>query len=68
MHVWFERTRMVLQLLRAGVAVLHSDADALWFKNPVRAISPHTPTHPTTPAHMRARTTFALRAVVVGLH
>ena len=35
MHVWFERTRLALQLLRAGVAVLHSDSDALWFKNPL---------------------------------
>lgn len=35
MHVWFERMRVVYQLLALKYAVLHSDADALWLKNPL---------------------------------
>ena len=35
MHVWFERVRAVQHLLQLGYTVVHSDADALWFKNPL---------------------------------
>jgi hypothetical protein len=35
MHVWFERTRAVQHLLQLGYTVVHTDADALWFKDPL---------------------------------
>lgn len=35
MHVWFERIRAVQHLLQLGYTVVHSDADALWFKDPL---------------------------------
>jgi hypothetical protein len=35
MHIWFERTRAVQQLLTLGYTVIHTDADALWFKDPL---------------------------------
>ena len=35
MHVWFERTRVVYQLLALKYVVIHSDADAIWLKSPL---------------------------------
>lgn len=41
--LWIKRVEIIMDILEAGYHVVHSDADAVWLKNPVQQYFTHSP-------------------------